>query len=171
LDIGVANSGADNIGIFLGYGNISFSDQEVFSTGPNSSPLSIAAGDFNNDTLLDIVVVIHNSSNVGIFLGVGDGSFRNQTTYATGSEPKSVAIGDCNNDSILDIVIINYESNSLGVFLGHGNGTFAEMTVVSLEYGSYPFMVLVGDFNNDRKLDLAVANNGTDSLQILLQTC
>ena len=29
----------------------------------------------------------------------------------------------------------------------------------------------VGDFNNDRKLDIAVANNGTDSLNILLQTC
>jgi hypothetical protein len=72
---------------------------------------------------------------------------------------------------ILDIVVANYDSNSLGVFQGYGDGTFAEMTLISLEYGSHPFSVLVGDFNNDRKLDFAVANNDIDSLHILLQTC
>ncbi len=108
---------------------------------------------------------------MGIFLRYGNGSFGNQTTYLTGSEPKSVAVGDLNNDTILDIAVGNYGSNSLGVFLGHGDGTFAEMTSVPLEYGSRPFSLLVGDFSNDQKLDLAVANNGTDSLQILLQTC
>jgi hypothetical protein len=171
LDIGVANSGTDNIGIFLGYGNISFTRQLTFSTGPNSSPNSITAGDFNNDTFSDIVVANHNSNNVGVFLGYGDGSFANQKTYSTDEGPMSVAVDDLNNDSILDIVVANYGSNNLGVFLGYGDGTFAEMTPVSLEYGSRPFMILVGDFNDDRKLDFAVANDGTDSLQILLQSC
>jgi hypothetical protein len=171
MDIGVANSGTGNIGIFLGYGHIFFTSQETFSTGPNSSPYSITSGDFNNDTYLDIVVANYNSSNVGIFLGYGNGSFGNQTTYPTSSQPKSVAVGDFNNDTILDIVVANYGSNNLGVFQGYGDGTFSEMTFISWEYGSHPFSVLVGDFNNDRKLDLAVANNGTDSLHILLQTC
>jgi hypothetical protein len=31
--------------------------------------------------------------------------------------------------------------------------------------------VVVGDFNNDTKLDFAVVKEGTDSLTILLQTC
>jgi hypothetical protein len=120
---------------------------------------------------VDIVVANYNSNNVGVFLGYGDGSFANQTTYSTDEEPKSIAVADLNNDSILDIVVANYGSNNLGVFLGHGDGTFAKMIRVPLEYGSRPFMILVGDFNNDGKLDFAVANNGTDSLQILLQTC
>jgi hypothetical protein len=171
MDIGVANTGTDNIGIFLGYGNIFFASQKTFPTGLNSSPYSITAGDFNNDTFLDIVVANYNSSNVGIFLGYGNGTFSNQTTYLTGSEPKFVAVSDFDNDTILDIVVANYGSNNLGIFRGHGDGTFAEMIPVPLEYGSRPFSVLVGDFNNDQKLDLAVANNGTDSLQILLQTC
>ena len=38
-------------------------------------------------------------------------------------------------------------------------------------YGSHPFYVVVGDFNNDEKPDLAVANNDTDNLMILLQIC
>jgi hypothetical protein len=108
---------------------------------------------------------------VGVFLGYGNCSFADQTTYLSGSEPKFVAVGDFNNDTILDIVVANYESNTLGVFLGDSDGTFAKMTVVSWEYESHPFSILVGDFNNDKKLDLAVANNGTDSLHILLQTC
>jgi hypothetical protein len=104
----------------------------------------------------------------------GNGCFANQTIYPTGDirdKPQSVAVGDFNNDAILDIVVVNYRSNNLGGFLGHGNGTFAEMVLLSVEYGSHPFFVLVGDFNDDQKLDLALANNGTDSLHILLQTC
>jgi hypothetical protein len=171
MDIGVANPGNNNIGIFLGYGNMSFANQMTYSTGSGSSPQSVAVGDFNNDTRLDIVVANFGYGNVGIFIGYGNGSFENQTTYLTGAEPYSVAVGDFNNDTILDIVVANQGTNNLGVLLGHGNGMFESVMLVSMNYGSRPFSVVVGDFNNDRKLDLAVANNGTDSLNILLQTC
>jgi hypothetical protein len=136
-----------------------------------SSPSSVAVGDFNNDTQLDMVVTNSGNHDVSVLLGYGNGSFADQTTYDTGVGPWSIAFGDFNNDTILDIVVANYGSNNLDIFLGHGDGTFAERTPVPLDYGSRPFMVLVGDFNNDRKLDFAVANYGTDSLQILLQTC
>ncbi|CAF5025798.1 unnamed protein product, partial [Rotaria sp. Silwood1] len=38
----------------------------------DSSPWSIAVGDFNNDTILDIVVANLGSDNVGVFLGRGN---------------------------------------------------------------------------------------------------
>jgi hypothetical protein len=173
MDICIANSGTHNIGIFLGYGNISFANQTIYSTGSYSSPYSVAVGDFNGDTQLDIVVANSNSDNVGIFLGYGNGCFANQTTYSTGSDsyPYSVAVGDFNNDTIPDIVVANYNANNLGILLGHGNGTFASVILLQMDYGSHPFSVVVGDFNSDKKLDFAVANNGTDSLNILLQTC
>ena len=137
--------------ILLGYDNGSFARRRTYATG--SFPYSIAAGDFNQDIYLDTVVVNSNSNN------------------PAGDQPRLIAIDDFNNDTLLDIVVANYGSHNLGVFLGHGDGTFAEMIVVSLEYGSRPFSVLVGDFNIDRKLDFAVANDGTDDLSILLQTC
>jgi len=173
MDIGAANSGTDNIGIFLGYGNISFTSQVTHSTGPYSSPYSLAVGDFNNDTNLDIVVANYGSDNVGIFFGWGNGSFASQTTYSTGfdSSPYSLAVGDFNNDTVLDFVVANYGTNNVGVFLGYGDGTFANMIVFPMKYGSHPFSVVVDDLNNDRKLDFAVANDGTDSLHVLLQTC
>ena len=171
MDIIVANPGTHNIGIFLGYGNISFSTATTFSTGTYSSPCSLAVGDFNGDTYLDVVVANCNSSNIGIFLGYGNGSFGNQTMYPTDSYPYSVAVGDFDNDSILDIIVANYDVNTVLVLRGYHNGTFANMVLVQLEYRSHPFSVVVGDFNNDRKLDFAVANNGADSLEVFLQTC
>jgi hypothetical protein len=76
-----------------------------------------------------------------------------------------------NNDTRLDIIVANFGSNNIGVFLGYGNGTFADLMKRSMDYGTSPSSVIVCDFNNDMKLDFAVLNEGTDSLQIMLQTC
>ncbi|CAF4932984.1 unnamed protein product, partial [Rotaria sp. Silwood1] len=113
-------------------GNISFANQVTYSTGLSSFPYSIAVHDFNNDSRLDIVVANYGSNNVGIFLGYGNGSFTNQTTYPTGSnsDPYSVAVDDFNNDTIPDIVVANHGTNNLGVFLGYGNGAFAIYTSI-----------------------------------------
>ncbi|CAF4560470.1 unnamed protein product [Rotaria sp. Silwood2] len=173
MDIGVINSLTHNIGIFLGYGNISFTNQVIYSTHPYLSPCSLAVGDFNNDTRVDIAFGSCYSNNVGILLGCGNGSFGDLMAYSTGSNSSrySLAVIDINNDTIQDIIVANHDANYLGVLLGHGNGTFASIILFPLGYGSNPFSIVVGDFNNDRKLDIAVANSGTDSLSILLQTC
>ncbi|CAF5122775.1 unnamed protein product, partial [Rotaria sp. Silwood1] len=173
MDIGLVNSRAHNIGIFLGYGDISFGNQMTYSTYPYLYPCSMAAGDFNNDTRVDIVFASCDADSVGIILGYGNGSFGNLMMYSTNSSSSrySLAVEDINNDTILDIVVAIHDTNYLGVLLGQGNGTFASIILFPLEYGSYPFSIVIGDFNNDRKLDFAVANNGTDSLNILLQTC
>ncbi|CAF3790965.1 unnamed protein product [Rotaria sp. Silwood1] len=173
MDIGLVNSRAHNIGIFLGYGDISFGNQITYSTYPYLYPCSMAVGDFNNDTRVDIVFASCESDSVGIVLGYENGSFGNQMMYPTRSNSSgySLAAEDINNDTILDIVVANHDTNYLGVLLGQGNGTFASIILFPLEYRSHPFSIVIGDFNNDRKLDVAIANNGTDSLNILLQTC
>ena len=52
--------------------------------------------------------------------------------------------------------------------MGYGNGTFAEQMIYSTGNGSYPYAVASGDFNNDNRLDLVIANEGTDSIGIFL---
>ncbi|CAF5147520.1 unnamed protein product, partial [Rotaria sp. Silwood1] len=49
----------------------------------DSSPWAIAVGDFNNDTILDIVTANHGNDTVGIFLGWGSGSFSSQKQFST----------------------------------------------------------------------------------------
>ena len=100
---------------------------------------------------------------IGVVLGYGNGSFSTITLYSTGKDsyPIAVACGDFNNDSRLDIVVANYGSDNIGVFLGYGNGSFATIMTYSTGQGSFPYAVTVADFNNDGRLDIAVANYGT----------
>jgi hypothetical protein len=57
----------------------------------------------------------------------------------------------------------------VSVLLGNGDGTF--QSGGELRRGlSTPASVAVGDFNGDGKLDLAVANTGSNNVSILLNT-
>jgi hypothetical protein len=80
-------------------------------------------------------------------------------------------VGDFNNDTFQDIIVVISGTSEIGILLGYGNGTFADPVMLSMDYGTLPFLVAIGDFNNDRKLDFAVANQGTDNLKIRLQIC
>jgi hypothetical protein len=53
----------------------------------------------------------------------------------------------------------------------YGNGTFGNETFYSFGYNSRPYEVAVGDFNKDGWMDIAVANYGTDYVEILLKLC
>ncbi|CAF2132198.1 unnamed protein product [Rotaria magnacalcarata] len=151
MDIVAANSGSNKIAIFIGYGNFTFLNPMTYATG--FRPMSISPGDFNNDTQLDIVIANYDSESVSIFLGYGNGSFATQETYSTGSNSYLyfVTVGDYNNDAIQDIVVGNQGTNNLGIFLGYGKGTFLSIILYPTGYGSCPFSIVVGDFNNDRK--------------------
>ena len=82
--------------------------------------------------------------------------------------PRSLAIGDFDNDDVLDTVIANHKVNKIAVYLGNGDGTFKSPTQYSTGSYSSPYMVAVGDFNNDHQLDIAVANYGTNDVGIVL---
>jgi hypothetical protein len=127
----------------------------------------------NNDHHLDIVVVNSRVNTIAIFFGDGNGNFSDSKIYSTGigSDPSSVAIDDLNKDTHLDLVIANWGTNNILVFLGLGNGTFFELKSYSLGYNARPQFIAIGDINNDNALDIAVANFGSDYVEILLQTC
>jgi hypothetical protein len=173
LDIVVANSGDDNIGVLLGYGNGNFSTQNTFSTGTGSQPYSTVIADFNNDGLLDVAVANNGNNMLGILLGNGNGNFGSPATYPTGtySHPQSMAVADFNRDGRLDIAVINSGLN-LGIFLGNTIGTFNSqitMTTGNSTMSSVsPSSVAVGDFNGDNNMDIAVTNSGTATIGILL---
>ena len=161
-DIAVINSGNHTLGIFLGHGNGSFSNQSVYPT--DASPSLIAVGDLNNDHYLDIVIVHSDDSLVSIHLGDGTGSFPNRTTF-------SMDVADFDNDGLLDIIIANFLASNVIVLIGLGNGSFVSGKEMWMGYGTHPFVVGVGDFNGDQKLDFALANYARDNIEIRLQTC
>ena len=165
----MVNSGTDSLDVFLGYGDGTFADQITYSTGSGSVPYALTVGDLNNDHQLDIIVANFGTNNIDILLGNGHGNFTSQTTLSTGSaHPRYVALGDFNNDAQLDIVVANYGTDNIGVFFGYGNGNFTTQITLSTAYDSLPFALVVGDFNSDHNLDIAVANYGTNNVGIFL---
>ena len=56
LDIVIAYYYANNVGVFLGYGNGSFSILKTYSTGEDSTPIAITVVDVDIDGHLDIIV-------------------------------------------------------------------------------------------------------------------
>ncbi|CAF3745768.1 unnamed protein product [Rotaria sp. Silwood1] len=170
MDIVIANNGTNNIVILLGFGNGSFANQIIYSTGIESQPKSIAIGDLNNDKNMDIIVANSGSNNIGIFLGLGNGTFRNQITFHTGntSMPTCVTLGDLNGDNNMDIIVANNGTNSIGIFLGFGNGTFVNQINFSTGNRSNPIYVTIGDLNNDNQLDIVVINNANGIVGIYL---
>ena len=75
LDLAVANSETSNVGILFGNGDGTFKTIITYSTGFQSHPDSIVAGDLNNDHWLDIVVADSTSDYVAILLGYENGTF------------------------------------------------------------------------------------------------
>jgi hypothetical protein len=173
LDIAVAMSGTNSIGILLGNGAGKFNPGPVLSTGNGSIPSFIIASDLNNDTYADIIVTHSGTNKVGVFLGFGNGTFVTMITFSTGtgSQPVSIAAGDFNGDSVPDIIVANSGTNEAVILLGNRTGMFNKYTSFAMGYNARPASVVVGDFNNDGSFDIAVANSGTNTIELLMKAC
>ena len=155
---------------------VSFVSRSDYGVGSN--PSSVAVGDFNGDGVLDLAVAnegtppFYADGSISVLLGVGDGTFAAERRFGVGSGPHSVAVGDFNGDGKPDLAVANsgtspnYPDSSISVLLGLGDGTFAPDRRFGV--GSAPSSVAVGDLNDDGALDLAVGDDVSSDVAILL---
>lgn len=188
LDLAVTNYGSNTVSILLGDGTGKFT--LALSPATGTFPISIAVGDLNGDGKLDLAVVNFTyEGTVCVLLGDGTGNFTLASSPKTGGGPRSIAIGDFNGDNKLDLAVVNAggdggarpirrghgqldlagggERNIVSILLGDGTGNFTLAS--SPATGLAPVSAAVGDFNGDGKVDLAVANQNSDTASILLQ--
>ncbi len=154
--------------VFLGNGDGTFQPRQ--DTSVSISPTLMAAGDFNADGHLDLLIagtVGGGSQGFFTLLGNGNGQFQSPHNQSTSATVVSLAVGDFNGDHKLDVAAAISNSSAVSIYLGAGNGTFGSPTSFPTgpTGGSSPVgNVLVGDFNNDSILDLAVSTNAGVSI-------
>ena len=135
-----------------------------------TTPGSVELADLNGDGKRDIVVANSDSKNLTILLGDGRGGFTPApgSPVAAGELPNDIGIADLNSDGKLDLAIANHEQNQISIFLGDGSSRFTPAAPVKVQSKPHAHDVAVGDFNGDRKLDLAVESWEIDKVESLL---
>ncbi len=154
-----ASSGSSSAELDAGWacplpGFIRFLPQVTYAVG--SAPHALAAGDFNGDGRLDLVVANGGGNDVSTLLGQGDGSFLAQATYATGSNPTSVAVGDLNGDGKPDLAIANSYGSAISVLLNLGDGGFGAQVTYAVP--GETIAIAETDLLGDGSLDLVVVD-------------
>ncbi len=165
LDIAVSDKSSNNVTIYLGKGDGTFTALPAVATG--NEPESMAVADFNGDGILDIAVANVGDNDVSILLGNGDGTFTATLASPEATGAWSIATGDFNGDGIPDLAVTNFSGNAVTILLGNGDGTFKSASA-SPATGDAPGSIVVADFNGDGIPDLAVANENSNTLTVLL---
>ncbi|CAF4153809.1 unnamed protein product [Rotaria magnacalcarata] len=170
LDIIVVDEVSNNVGIFFGYNDGTFTSISLISLSKGSVTYSVAVVDFNNDYCLDFTIAVYGDNTIGVFLANGSMPFGGQTLLFVdkGSHRSSVAISHFSNDNYFAIAITNSDMNNIGRFLGGRNRIFSNITTFSTGNNSHPLSLAVSDFNNDSLTDIVVTNYNTNNIIILI---
>lgn len=155
----------DKVKIFLGSAKGEFRPGMQYEYG--DTPTSVALKDLNHDGKPELIVTNGGPmlSAVSIWVGYGDGTFRDPKDYKTGRRPLGVSFADFNNDRMLDLLVVNGEGDSFTTFLGNGNGTFQPGKDSGAD--ASPNFGMARDFDGDHIADVAIVNLQSTDLSIL----
>jgi hypothetical protein len=163
-------------GVDGGSSSFGFGAQQPFSAG--AGPFSVVAADFNGDGLPDLAIADSNSNTVSILLnttapGATTPSFAPSQDFATAASPESVVVGDFNGDGKPDLAVVEQGADAVSVLLNttvSGSATASFAPRQDFPTGAGPVSAAVGDFNGDGEPDLAVVNQSSNSVSVLLNT-
>ncbi len=161
------------------------------STNTANNPSSALVADFNGDGFLDLAVANEGDNSISLFQGHGDGTFTEfpgspfklpSTGSILETAPVAMVSANFRNKTFstatissapeVDIAVVNKSSNSVSILLSSvdqaGNVTLAEAPGSPFSVGATPVAIATGDLNADGVPDLAVVNQGDNTVTVLL---
>ncbi len=169
VDLVTTTGPGNTIVSFLGNGEGDFTLPVTSGVGRPTSWFALA--DLDDDGYTDVALVSsENNRNVlDLFLGDGHGHFKAGPRISSDLEEGRVQVADFNNDGRPDLVAVALRFdpgfNGAEVFLNSGSGSFLRTASLSTNKGTVD--VLVGDVNNDKRVDVVLLN-GNQPLSVFL---
>jgi hypothetical protein len=146
------------------------------STKVGMSSSEVAVGDLNRDGHIDVALAHHDSYNVAVLLGHGDGTFEHSpgspVAARGGTSPHThgLVIADVNGDGNPDLVTANSTDNDISLLLGDGTGGFRMAERSPFRCGKSPYPIASVDLNGDGCADVLIPSSARDAktLDVLL---
>ena len=145
-----------------------FQEPLTFATG--DPPSALVTADFDRDGYLDLATVSRSRDSASVLWGSGDGMFSEPLKYeAVGDDPRLLAAIDLDLDGRLDLAIANGTTRDISVLEGASMRRFAPATPIPLGFRpSLGSGLLARDLNGDRRTDLALVDDESRQVAVLL---
>jgi tetratricopeptide (TPR) repeat protein len=185
-DVILVNSTSNNVSVLLGNVDANGVANGTFTEAPNSpiavgtNPSSIIVADFNGDGILDFAVTNKGDNSISVFKGVGDGTFTQfpaspfllNKNGLTETAPVAMVAGTFRQGDTTDLAVVNNTSNNVSVLFDNidtnGNITFSEAPGSPIIVGASPVAIATADINADGVGDLAVVDQGDNTIALLV---
>ena len=187
-DLVVANSTSNNVAILLGNGDGTFQEAAGSPYLVGRNPSAVVVADFNGDGNPDFAVANQGDNTISVFKGDGKGGFTEypgspfaltNTSAISEKGPAALVTGNfrektntTNNSPEVDLAVVNHSTNNVAILLGsvdsNSNINFTEAPNSPISVGQSPVAIAAGDLNGDTVPDLAVVNQGDNTVSILL---
>ena len=174
LDLVMVNRTSSTVSVMLNNGTgTGFVAAAGSPIAVGTTPLHAVLADLNNDGNLDLLVTCSGGT-INVLQGNGDGTFTAQASITGLGAATMTAVGDLNGDGNLDLVTAISTTTLARAVIGlantdasgNGNFTFATSQYNGLEAG--PQAVVLADFNEDGRLDLASGNYTAGTVSVRL---
>jgi FG-GAP-like repeat/Bacterial pre-peptidase C-terminal domain len=164
-DMIVANSGGNNVLVYLGLGLGEFAAPTSFYAGTN--PVDVQVADVNGDGRPDVIVTNQGSNDVSILLGDPLALLRPGPRLDVGLAPVGTQLVPSTVPGGLpSLLVTNSGSNNVFMLPALGGGFFNDAAPTVFNTGLSPQTAIVGNFFGGAGLDLVTLNYLSNTLTV-----